>query len=76
MTPKPEEKKTGSGLREEKGNSTRADLEGISHPHRPVLMEKSRPKMRGNLILGDNAPRGGLQRVQGQQSSRKAEKSD
>lgn len=69
MILKPEEKKMGGGLREETGNSTKADMEGISHPHWPVLVEKSRPKTRENLFFDENVSRVGLQRDQGQWNS-------
>ena len=54
-----EEKKMHSGLREDTGNSSRADLKGISHPHWPELMEKSRPRMRGNLFSDDKGIQSG-----------------
>ena len=54
-----EEMKMHSGLKEDTGNITRADLKGISHPHWPELMEKSRPKMRGNLFSDDKGIQSG-----------------
>ena len=69
-----EEKKMHSGLREDTGNSSRADLKGISHPHWPELMEKSRPRMRGNLFSDDKGIQSGSAKRPRSAEFRKPEK--